>query len=179
MYPKRNDWKWDKKGEKKILVDYSENVKGYRVYDVKDHSISVSRDVIGFEDVKNNVTSESEDKGTEVSEEVAVSVGESQKSHAEHNPIIEMPDSSSDSDGAFDSMDDSSSDADGMFDNNDNSYVPEVEVTQNQENEPRRSQRERKLKQIDDYVTYSCAASADDPITVSEAMSRPDAEKWK
>lgn len=175
--PKEKRLKWDKKAEKKILVGYSENVKGYRVYDFKNHSVSVSRDVIILEDVKNNIRSKSDDKETEVSKEVVVSVGESQKLSAEQNDTAETPDneheiadSSSDSDETADSME---------FDSNDDSYVPETEVDQNQENQPRRSQREPKPKQMGDYVTYLCAASADDPVTVPEAMSRPDAEKWK
>ena len=49
----------------------------------------------------------------------------------------------------------------------------------------RKSERERKPKALEDYVCYMCSSSVHetsfekDPVTVSEALSRPDAYKWK
>lgn len=87
-----------------------------------------------------------------------------------HDNERESVDSSSDTDGTYDSLE---------YDKDDDDYFPAVEVAQNQENEPRRSQRDPKPKRMNDYMTYLCAAKTHDPLTVSEAMSRPDAEKWK
>lgn len=53
------------------------------------------------------------------------------------------------------------------------------------ENEPRRTGRQPKPKKFEDYVTFMCSdVSAgseviSDPVSVSEALSRPDQEKWK
>ncbi|KAG5899110.1 hypothetical protein JTB14_021613 [Gonioctena quinquepunctata] len=58
-----------------------------------------------------------------------------------------------------------------------------IELPQAQEDtEVRKSQRTIKPKQFEDYVTYTCLQyfnSNDDPVTVSEAMSRADAELWR
>lgn len=47
--PKEKRQKWDKKSEECILVGYSEEVKGYRVYNPKTNLITTSRDVVIIE----------------------------------------------------------------------------------------------------------------------------------
>ena len=47
--PKEKRLKWDKKSQKCILVGYAEEVKGYRVYNLKTQSVTTSRDVIIIE----------------------------------------------------------------------------------------------------------------------------------
>ncbi|CAF4947657.1 unnamed protein product [Pieris macdunnoughi] len=47
--PKNKRFKWDKKAVKYILVGYSENVKGYRLYNPETRKICTSRDVIIME----------------------------------------------------------------------------------------------------------------------------------
>lgn len=44
--PKEKIMKWDKKAERGILVGYPDDVKGYRVYNLKTKQITTSRDVI-------------------------------------------------------------------------------------------------------------------------------------
>ncbi|GBP63085.1 Retrovirus-related Pol polyprotein from transposon TNT 1-94 [Eumeta japonica] len=55
--PKQKRLKWDKKAEKCILVGYSNDVKGYRIYNPKSNVITTSRDVIVLEEIEteNNV----------------------------------------------------------------------------------------------------------------------------
>lgn len=56
------------------------------------------------------------------------------------------------------------------------SYEPTV-------TEPRRSERKRKPKVLEDFVTYMCESECvqpeDVPTTTTEALSRHDGEKWK
>lgn len=47
--PKERRLKWDKKAEQYILIGYSDNIKGYRVYDPKKNVITVKRDIIVME----------------------------------------------------------------------------------------------------------------------------------
>ncbi|GBP45102.1 Retrovirus-related Pol polyprotein from transposon TNT 1-94 [Eumeta japonica] len=55
--PKQKRLKWDRKAEKCILVGYSNDVKGYRIYNPKSNVITTSRDVIVLEEIEteNNV----------------------------------------------------------------------------------------------------------------------------
>lgn len=47
--PKQKRLKWDRKSEKCILVGYSNDVKGYRIYNPKSNIITTSRDVVVLE----------------------------------------------------------------------------------------------------------------------------------
>ncbi|XP_045447465.1 uncharacterized protein LOC123655756 [Melitaea cinxia] len=51
--PKEKRLKWDTKSKKHILVGFSENVKGYRIYDPTKRSVTTSRDVIIHENLEN------------------------------------------------------------------------------------------------------------------------------
>lgn len=48
--PKEKRLKWDKKATKCILVGYPDNVKGYRVYNLDNHTITTTRDVVVIEE---------------------------------------------------------------------------------------------------------------------------------
>lgn len=48
--PKEKRLKWDKKATKCILVGYPDNVKGYRVYNIDNHTITTARDVVVIEE---------------------------------------------------------------------------------------------------------------------------------
>lgn len=50
--PKQKRLKWDRKSEKCILVGYSNDVKGYRIYNPKSNVITTSRDVIVLEKIE-------------------------------------------------------------------------------------------------------------------------------
>ncbi|CAH1380519.1 unnamed protein product [Tenebrio molitor] len=54
--PKEKRRKWDKKAGKMYLVGYSDNIKGYRLYDPESRKIIVARDVVVMENVSDNST---------------------------------------------------------------------------------------------------------------------------
>ncbi|CAH1378632.1 unnamed protein product, partial [Tenebrio molitor] len=54
--PKEKRRKWDKKAGKVYLVGYSDNIKGYRLYDPESRKIIVARDVVVMENVSDNST---------------------------------------------------------------------------------------------------------------------------
>lgn len=72
--------KWDKKSEKKILVGYPEDIKGYRVYCPITKKVSTSRDVIIMEEVSIPVT-----ENRECNEESLGSVGDISSGDLEDN----------------------------------------------------------------------------------------------
>lgn len=60
--PKEKRLKWDRKSRKLILVGYSENVKGYRVYDPDSNSVTTSRDIVIMETAESTVDLQVESK---------------------------------------------------------------------------------------------------------------------
>ena len=67
---------------------------------------------------------------------------------------------------------------------NDPDYVPDTEVSLETPSTPRRSNRTKKPKSYQDYVTFACHKQQevnleDIPSSVSEALSRPDSARWK
>jgi hypothetical protein len=54
--PKEKRRKWDKKADKMYLVGYSENIKGYRLYDPESRKIIVARDVVVMKNVSDDST---------------------------------------------------------------------------------------------------------------------------
>lgn len=54
--PKEKRRKWDKKAMKMYLVGYSENIKGYRVYDPETQNVTVARDVVVMENDSSTIS---------------------------------------------------------------------------------------------------------------------------
>ncbi|KAK9873393.1 hypothetical protein WA026_022456 [Henosepilachna vigintioctopunctata] len=154
--PKEKRRKWDKKATSMIFVGYSENIKGFRLYDPTTRKIVTSRDVTI----------------DERHPEVKVIIQEHSNELFEHEDSV--GDSSSDESNQIDAEINDQSDAD---------YIPE-DVTLDVE-QVRRSTRQPKTKIYPDHVTYLCSPGyvetilEDVPLTVPEALSSPDAEKWK
>lgn len=151
--PKERRLKWDKKAKKGILVGYSEQVKGYRIYHPNSNTVVTSRDVVVMENIVEdvNVTVSCSESVSVNNEEKLVSVGEEDKSDLTAS-------SDEDNGGAV------------------------KDASESEENIVRKSLRVPKPKKFDDFVTYMCTNSDDlksDPITVAEALSGPDAKKWK
>lgn len=160
--PKPKRTKWDKKATKMILVGFNENTKGYRLYNPENNSVIISRDVIIMENF-------------EKEKEVVVSLDLNNKENANGllDPVGDTKTNLHNIDDIFyddtSNTDNESSDAD----YNGRCEMPEF---------IRRSERRRKPKNMEDYVTYICAEEIsleDVPETVSQALSRPDAQKWK
>jgi len=49
--PKQKRLKFDKKSSKNICMRYSENIKGYRIYNPTSNVVTVARDVVFHEDL--------------------------------------------------------------------------------------------------------------------------------
>lgn len=56
--PKERRLKWDRKAKKLFLVGYSENIKGYRLYDPESKSVTVARDVVVMEPENDSMTTQ-------------------------------------------------------------------------------------------------------------------------
>lgn len=163
--PKANRKKWEKKSTEMVLVGFGEDIKGYRVYDPTKGTITTSRDVIVME----NTGIQQEDSHEEVKIVVKpVQVGET-----------DMMSSGNDS------MSVTSQDESDI--SSDSEYVPaqDSETSSNTEAAPettlRRSTREAKPKNFNDYVTYMCSSSGGlkDPVTVTEALDGPEKDQWR
>lgn len=175
--PKEKRLKFDKKSSKHILVGYSDNIKGYRIYNPEKNTITTSRDVIIYENLKTNKQNFSE---SNIVPEISDQVGEI---------IIDVQESNNDSSNSIISeslFEDE--DIPVVIDITDHEYKPNLPETVTRDEEvPRRSERQRKEKQFTDYVTYmstTCMSKADTfleaaPVTMSEAFSRPDSSMWK
>lgn len=163
--PKEKRRKWDKKSEKLILIGFSETTKGYRVYDPKTGQVYTSRDVVIIEKCKEEVEIPVECQEIE-EKETSVSVGV--QCEAEHS-TEEVAQS-------FESEN-------SEYETSDEEYVCPSELALSEES-TRRSERARVPKRFDDYVTYMCSnvnefSKEDVPLTVSEALSRPDSDEWR
>lgn len=163
--PKANRLKWDKKAIKHILVGYDENTKGYRCYNPDTKKIITSRDVTIMEETKE--TSIVIESGMEKAD-VSDSVGDENESlySTEEQSVEDIEESNSEE------KDD------------DSDYVPDQEP-ENDIMVLRRSERQKKERTFDDFVTYLSTNTVNEtdidefPVTTSDALSRPDGHKWK
>lgn len=180
--PKEKRLKFDKKACKHILVGFSDHIKGYRIYNPDTDDVTTSRDVIIHENLKTNKMNVS--YGSEVTEE-SVEVGENkQNTQVSENSLHSSLDS------LYQQSEEQSS---VHMDSTDSDYEPDVpDTTLSDPEAARRSQRPRREKQFTDYVTYLTTAEQnesivpeevlvtdDTPVSVLEAMSRPDHAEWK
>lgn len=160
--PKENRLKWDKKSRKMILVGYSETSKGYRLYDPVTNKININRDVAIMEEIKEKIqiVMNGNDKAADsvgdtiINEQLIEDTEEENSADTEHVKYTNCEDISDEED---------------------------CETTESPGSESRRSKRQPKPKEFKDFVTYMCmeGTGVDDPLTVEEVSSRPDAEMWK
>lgn len=150
--PKENRQKWDKKAVKCILVGFDDHTKGYRLYNPNSRKVFISRDVTIMENIKKSVALNIEEPVQEVTDSVGVSASKMEDFKENGQPTDELDDS-------------------------------EPETTSGISNDqPRRSQRQRKKKVDPDFVTYACGghnSAIGNPKSVSEALSSPDSIFWK
>lgn len=178
--PKATRLKFDSKSKQMILVGYSETTKCYRLYDPETKNVTVSRDVVIMEEIEDQATvviSEKEIANpTVVVErmEITDSVGETE----EENSLEILSDVSVEKTEKGAEETEISSGQEECDDTSDEDYVSRVTVVPVQTNRPKRTV---KPKDFSNFATYMCTESLniDDPISVGEAMSRPDAEMWK
>lgn len=160
LIPKEKRQKWDKKSRKMVLIGFSDNIKGYRLYDTIEKKIITSRDVVIEETV--NDCKQTLYEPQESADLVGAKVDQPGNFFDQNSTDYESFDSTSDEEFVID--------------------APE-ELLQTQEHtEIRKSQRAAKPKQFEDYITYACIqeiSTNGDPVNVEDAMSRDDADLWK
>lgn len=159
--PKEKRHKWDTKSRAHILVGYAENVKGYRIYDPDKRCVSVSRDVIIQENLKNKVD-----------DRVSVSVGEISDTQKVKKEI----DESVDIDINTDPKDDIKQDMDSN-DQTDNFVLQNVEEI-SPPKEPKRTRRPPERYGYSNLCMQLDAKSLSDPVSVQQALQSPDKDKW-
>lgn len=165
--PKQKRTKLDKKSKKLILVGFCDNVKGYRLYDAESKDVIISRDVIIIEKDKKTDFFHSFEVPTNKENPDSVGDSEDEDVASSYNP--NRDNLSVDSSIGSENVEEVDNDCDSDF-RPDKEYLPEGSSI-------RRSERERKPKVFDEYVTYLCSsddALEDTPATVSEALSRSD-----
>lgn len=150
--------KWDRKSEKHLLVGYSENIKGYRVYNLRTKNIITSRDIIVIEESNKAVITI---PVKEQIKESSVSVGET-LSDAE-TAICESFTDNSDSTFIPSEYEDADEDSSGS-----NVSVPEV----------RKSNRERKGPQRYGWLVDENIHDDGSDLTLQEALEGPEKEQW-
>lgn len=166
--PKQHRKKLDAKSRECVFVGYSLDTKGYRLYDPISGTTHIARDVVFLEqDIVKPCVIEPEnfinldlvgDNPEELPqfEDNALEVGEAENVSFQSDNSSTLPDNNS-TDSGFE--------------------APPVrtEVTEN----VRRSERQRKPVHMPDFQLYAVKSSRFDPVTVVDALNRPDSESWK
>lgn len=204
--PKQKRLKWDKKSEEHILVGYSENVKGYRIYNPRKDTISTSRDVVVMEqragrwntDMHNAIWIQNEDRisvgatpecteGTRISVEATPGYTEGTRISVEATP--ECTEGYRDSVGETTVNESLLSDSGTSVytdpessDDSDDTVVPSSNDTTDVTiiEVPEKDKRKQKVPQR--YgISNLCVSSTPEvePITFSEALQGPEAPQWK
>ncbi|GBP49905.1 Retrovirus-related Pol polyprotein from transposon TNT 1-94 [Eumeta japonica] len=168
--PKEKRLKWDEKARELILVGYAENVKGYRVYDPENNSVTTSRDIIIMEKAENTVDipieckDSAEDQEHEEKEESSFNDTDID----DEKDITYVPDASSVSD-TYDSSDTHST----------ASELDESIINVNQE------VTDKRVRKIPDRFGYNhlCITEPEDhnvtDITLEEALNGPESKHWR
>ncbi|CAH2104034.1 unnamed protein product [Euphydryas editha] len=162
--PKERRKKWDKKAQKMYLVGYPDNVKGFRLYHSESRKITISRDVVVMEDIKNesNMTNILvEEKQPMKSTERLSSLDETEQTQKIVDSTYVASGSSRDSDEVFEPL-----------------TTDDMEVVSQKDivNQP-----EKRIRRKPDRYNYSNMCVEDmtsEPITVSEALDGPEKEQW-
>lgn len=172
LIPDEKRKKFDKKSQKMILIGFCENTKGYRLFDPITKSIVTSRDIIVNEKPSKSSDFLNSTLENDSHEEISASVGDM----SENSSFTEQSEIFSDSSDEYNPQEDLfDTDSSSSFQNVLNETADEPETT-------RKSTRQRKPKNFDDYVTYACQTDVnaeDVPLSVSDALSRTDSDRWR
>lgn len=189
--PKEQRLKWDKKAEQFILVGFSENVKGYRVYDPKRNVVTLKRDIIVMEgkqgienteetaiwiqDEEKNLTQRGDTETTESVEESSI---ESRDSVGDTNINESLASPSS---GSSAHMDPEDTSINTMTDTVTPTDMAQGEIQDHGVGEVVRSKRERRPPNRYGYsnICTSNNLPGAEEIDFSEALNGPEAENWK
>lgn len=197
--PKQKRTKWDPKSKELLHIGYCEDSKAYRLFDPETKMVHKGRDVVFFEnqfqlikksletkkdemsvtfDHENppvqptNTEIENEEELQEQNETVRENEEELQKQNETVREITTNNlDRNEESDG---NVSESCDEWESLDERDEEVLQPEPELNR----ERRYSLRERKPKQFPDHITYQ-AIESDLPLTVDEALSKIDKEKWR
>lgn len=165
--PKEKRVKWDNKGEKGLMVGYSEDVKGYRVYFPQKNTVEIKRDVVFIDNEVNNFEKPRELK---ISEDI---VPLNEIDNSVDIPNIDETD-----------IDKENQREDKQSENKQEEKVRNEireHVEENQDTRPKRNVRQP--VRFDDEFCYYCMTvnycDAMTPVSFEEATTSSDAEKWK
>lgn len=168
--PKPKRKKWDPKSQEFIFVGYCQDTKGYRLIHPTTKKLTTSRDVVFLE---NQVISEKIDPNVAVTDDFVEIVLPSDEATT---IVVDNSSSLGFSNEELDLVNDLEQN---NFENG-SIFVPEVPIVVQPEPSIRRSERQPKPRNWNDFVTYSAQAIfLDDPTTVAEALSRHDGSFWK
>lgn len=158
--PKQTRKKWDAKSRELIFVGYGQETKGYRLIHPETKKLITSRDAVFFEtQVIDTLNSQ-----------ISIPVLNEEVLHFENDNVIGLDNQSND-----------------LIDLQDFEDPPGVVWCSDEQIEValpeslvRRSERIPKPKIWNDFVTYVATARLnDDPQSIEDALSRPDAHLWK
>lgn len=158
--PKERRRKWDKKGERGIMVGYGEDVKGYRIYFPQKNSVEIKRDVIFLNQEENqekySKAATNADSEADEIEDLQISPDITPTCFDENTVVTESEPGTHHQ---------PHSEEEGSSDLNDG-LLPTV----------RRSKRVR--KQTSFYKCHDVHSEESEPLTYKEAMQRRDASQW-
>lgn len=164
--PKERRKKWDKKAKKMFLVGYSENIKGYRLYDPVARDVITARDVVVMENIDD-------------SSATTITIDESRppvEAEEEHVSVSEEWDTSnSQMDRTF-IPNDSSNDTDDSYSDTLSPEDLDLLPTQCDTNLP-----EKRVRRKPDYynVASMCVEIAGEELTTSDVLNSSEKEQWQ
>lgn len=163
--PKQKRRKWDKKAKKMYLVGYSENVKGYRLYDPISRDVIVARDVVVMENTDASSTTSIVIKENKEPDESADAVPVTSSDDENQNDKTYVPDnSSSDTDDSFVDTSSLSPEERNLISRQCDINLPEKRVR----------------RKPDFYQNANmCVEVSDGEISLSEAMSGSEKDQWQ
>lgn len=166
--PKEKRKKWDKKANMMYLVGYSENIKGYRLYNPNNQTLTVARDVVVMENIQNNSNTTSimvkdpeplqniiREESSEEQQEVQDEIGQ----EGDDDYVV------SESSSEIEELDETLTTDDMDVANQSNVNQPDKRVR----------------RQPDFYgIANMCVEDMTcEPITVNDAMNGPEMEQWR
>lgn len=156
--PKEKRTKWDRKSKKHILVGYSENIKGYRIYDPTKNTVTTSRDVVILEQKTKQDTAtvciENTDSVGELLEESVVKLESTEQSSSSESEYLDVKNQKYSDDASNRAV---------------NSPEIPTEVKQ---------KRQRKKPERYGYANICTNYIGDDNMTYAEAISGPEKQQW-
>lgn len=176
--PKERRKKWDKKGEKGLMVGYGEDVKGYRIYFSGKNTVETKRDVVflKFGNEEEVQLKEGQEKGSVVSTSLEEELVQ------DSNPVTELSELSMGLEQITDVTHTTNVDEDRWESNSDSEYLPcsDEECLLDESGQLREERGKRVRKQTSFYRCNNVQfeESECEPVNYREAMKRSDASKW-